>query len=234
MRRAFATVLVSLLAALGLVLVPASPGSAADPLTGRLVDSTHDHGPVVGAVVRLRALDSHSQPGAIVDTDRTDARGRFRLDAGARPDDEYYVQVVAGRFQGGYVGGSPLQVAPTPGGGATFGPHSSLGRVLADPAFISGRVVDSGTLDPVRDVTVVVRSGPDLGRLEGRATTNRRGHFAVRGIRCEDDCALILDGRAVGHERGYFWAFDHTVVPTWAEAAASPLGRVGRVLLDPS
>ncbi len=228
MRRALTALLVSSTIALGLAAVPAPASAIAVSVTGRLVSSAGAHGPAVGVVVRLRALGAGSSPGAVVATDVTDVNGRFRLDA-TSDQEEFYVQAVVGRFQGGYVGGVPLAVQNRWIDAGTWGPRSALGRIFADPASISGLVVDSVTLAPVAGVKVTVRKNDVT--WQGADTTDAAGRFDVTGITCEDDCSLKLGGSTVGYETGYR-ACDATVVPTWGEACASPLGWVGKILLD--
>jgi hypothetical protein len=215
--------------ALGAIGTPAA--DAADPLTGRLVDSTGSHPAVAGATVRLRTV-TDSGPGAVVDTDTTSASGVFSLDAGASPDDEYYVQVLPGDYQGGYVGGSPKYVQPTAGGAGTYAAHAHLGQVRANPAFIRGVLIDSVTHDPVRGVKVTSRSDNDITQVEGSDVTDRHGVFRITGLECEDDCYLKFNGGAA-HETG-FRACNGGVVADWGDACASPIGRIGTVRIDPS
>lgn len=232
MRRVVALVPVVLsLALAGLAVVPAA--EAASPLTGKLVDSTGANPAAVGAEVRLRSVDPGGAPGPVVATDTTDGSGQFELDAGPSPDDEYYVQVLAGDYQGGYVGGDPLYVQPTAGLGGTFGPHAALGKVWANPAFISGTVVSSVTKKPVAGVKVAARSHNDGWQTEGTAFTSRLGTFTISGLECEDDCYLKVDGSAKGYEIG-FRDCNGTVVADWGDACASPIGRIGKVRLDKS
>ena len=219
------------LVVVGLVAIGTPAANAADPLTGRLIDSTGTHPAVVGATVRLRTV-TDSGPGAVVDTDTTSASGVFELDAGASPDDEYYVQVLPGQYQGGYVGGSPAYVQPTAGGAMTYGAHNHLGQVRANPAFIRGVVIDSVTHDPVAGVKVTSRSDNDITQVEGSDVTNRHGVFRITGLECEDDCYLKLNG-GTAHETG-FRACNGGVVADWGDACASPIGRIGTVRLDPS
>src|SRR4051794_14670409 len=176
------TSLVSVLAVvvvtLGLATVRAE---AADPLTGRLVDAMGS-GAVTGQTVRLRTV-TESGPGAVVDSDVTDATGTFSLDAGSSPEDEYYVQVFPGRFQGGYVGNHFVQ--PTAAYAMTYGAHAALGVVRANPAFIRGVVVDAKTKKPLRGIKVAARSMNDTWQTEGADTTNRSGVFRITGLECE-------------------------------------------------
>jgi len=231
MRRPLALLVAASLALLTLGAVAGPPAAvAADPLTGRLIDATGAHPAVQGATVRLRTVTA-SGPGTVVDTDVTDSDGRFALDAGSSPDDEFYVQVVAGVYQGGWVGGGYVQ--PTPAYAVTYGPHEAIGKILALPAFIRGVLVNSVTGNPVRDVRVTARSANDLKQIEGGDTTGLRGVFRINGLECEDDCYLKVNGAPQGYEVG-FRACNAQVVPTWGAACASPIGRIGKVFLDKS
>lgn len=228
MRRLLSLLAISGLAVTVLSVVGTAPAQAAEPLTGRLVDATGSHPAVEGALVRLGTTTS-SGAGEVVDIDTTDDHGAFSLDAGADPDDEYYVQVVAGHYQGGYVGDGYVQA--TQGGAMTYGPHQALGRIWADPAFIRGRLVDSRSGRPVRDVRVTARSDNDVSQVEGTDVTDAHGVFRIAGLECEDDCYLKVAGAPKGYENG-FRACDAQVVATFGEACASPIGRIGRVFLD--
>ncbi len=213
----------------GLVPVPAQ---AATPLTGRLIFATGGSGPATGVKVRLRTVTSDG-PGTIVDSDLTSSEGTFSLDAGASPDDEYYVQVVAGRFQGGYVGGSPKYVQPGTAYAVTYAPHAALGTIRANPAYIRGVVVNAKTKKPVSGIKVAARSKNDGWQLEGTDYTNRAGIFVIRGIECEDDCYLRINGAPKGYEVGYR-ACNGSVVASWEDACASPIGSIGKVRLQKS
>jgi hypothetical protein len=230
MRRptALLSILTMIVVTLGLATVRAD---AADPVTGRIVDSTGS-GPVAGQTVRLRTVVA-GDPGVVVDTDVTNAMGRFSLDAGSSPEDEFYVQVVPGRFQGGYVGGLPRWVQPTAAAAATYGAHSSLGTIRANPAFIRGVIVDAASKKPLRGIKVAARSMNDGWQTEGNDTTNRAGVFAITGLECEDDCYLKVSGAAKGYEVGYR-ACNGGVVADWGDACASPIGSIGKVRLDHS
>ncbi len=143
MRRALAlAVAVSLVLAV-MATVAASPVSGAPALRGQIVDSlTGD--PVRGVVVRLRPLAAGGAPGPVIDRDRTDdAGGGFELSVGDSAEEEFFVEVVAGRYQGGWVGGDPLHVQPQVEHAGTVGASGDLGPVGAIPAFIRGKVVDS-------------------------------------------------------------------------------------------
>lgn len=217
------------LALLGLAVVAGPPAAnAADPITGQLADATGSHQAVPGMTVRLRTVTG-SGPGTVVDTDVTDSDGKFSLDAGPTPDDEYYVQVIAGRYQGGYIGEDYVQ--PTAAYAVTWGPHASIGKVWALPAFIRGTVVNSATGNPVSGVKVTVRTSDHLFTVMDADTTGRAGAFQLDGITCEDDCALKVNGIDKGYEVGWRGC-SAQVVPTWGDACASPIGRIGKVFLD--
>ena len=226
MRRLLAVLVSCVLVGLALVGVTSTTAAAAGQVTGRLVDAVDPaHPAVVGATVRLRTV-TEGGPGAIVDTDVTSSTGGFALDAGPEPEDEYYVQVVADRHQGGFVGGGWVQ--PTPEYAATFPSDKALGKIRANPAFIRGVLVNARTGSPVSGVKVTARSDNDLTQFEGSDTTGPKGVFLVRGIECEDDCYLKFAGAPKGYENG-FRSCAGGVVATFADACASPLGSIGKV-----
>lgn len=230
MRRS-APLVILLVGALAAVVLAAVPAQAAAPVTGRLVDVTGGHPPAVGMHVRLRVLNDSGGPGAVVATATTNSNGRFSLDPGSSTADEFYVQVVAGRYQGGWVGGAPRGAQPTPDAANTWAPGSAIGRIWVNPAFMRGVVVDSETRKPLRGIRVSGRSFNDTSQPLRVDVTDRHGVFVLRGLRCEDDCFLKVNGARRGYEVGYR-ACNATVVPTWDEACAAPLGRMGRVRLD--
>jgi hypothetical protein len=230
MRRVLALLTLSVLVGGLLSVVGATSVQAVEPLTGRLVDSTGSHPAVAGATVRLRRVTA-SGAGEVVASDTTDADGKFSLEAGPSPDDEYYVQVLPGDYQGGYVGDGYVQ--PTQGGAMTYGAHAALGKVLSNPAFIRGVLVNSHSHRPVRGVRVTARSDNDPSQVEGGDTTNGNGVFRIVGLTCEDDCYLKVAGGPQGYEAG-FRACNAQVVATFDDACASPIGRIGKVFLDKS
>ena len=234
MRRSLALALAGVLSASALtaVLAGASPATAAAPLVGKLVSATDPSVGLPGATVRLRTV-TESGPGPVVSTDTTDDDGRFSLDAGDAPEDEYYVEITKPNYRGGYVGGEPSfkYVQFSADFAATYGPSGSLGKIRIVPAFIRGVLVNSKTGKPVPGVKVSVRPGDDITKPEGTDVTNARGVFKVNGIECEDDCALYFLGRPKGYENGY-WGCAHTVVATWGDACASSLGNIGKVKID--
>ena len=75
------------------------------------------------------------------------------------------------------------------------------------------------------------RDANDDLAVEGSDTTDSNGVFRVTGITCEDDCYLRMNGSARSFEVGYR-ACNATVVATWGDACASPIGRIGKVRLD--
>jgi hypothetical protein len=107
--------------------------------------------------------------------------------------------------------------------------ENAQARAAAD-VFVRGTVINSKTGNPVRGVRVTVRP-QGATKIDGADVTNAEGVFRIDGITCEDDCMLRINGSAKDYETG-FRACDATVVAKWANACASPLGRIGRVLLD--
>lgn len=229
MRRLLASLTVSVLIAAGLAAVPA-PSSAAPSITGRLIDATTGD-PVSGVTVRLRMPPADGAgPGAVFATDTTGPGGAFSL--AARSGGRYYVQVVAGRYQGGYVGGQPRYAQPGLADAGSYPPGAPLGKVRVDPAFIRGVVVDATTKKPVRGAKVTARTYSDPSEVESVDTTDRAGRFTLTGIRFEDDGFLKINGAGVRHETGYV-ACDRSVVATFEQACASPLGVIsGKIRLD--
>ena len=212
-----------------------TPASAADPIFGRLVDAVAPSHPAAsGMVVKLRTVTA-SGPGTVVATDTTDGDGLFQLDPGSSTDDEFYVQVLPGNWQGGWVGpgdsGTQDYVQPAPRYARTYGPGDHIGSIFANPAFIRGVIVNAATGHPISGVTVKARSHNDGWTPEGSDVTSSTGVFRIDGISCEDDCYLKVDGSARRYETGYR-ACNAQVVPTWGEACASPIGRIGKVFLQ--
>ena len=80
-------------------------------------------------------------------------------------------------------------------------------------------------------VRATARSMEDPSAVEGADTTNNNGVFRINGLTCEDDCFLKINGSFKDYETG-FRACDADIVPTWAEACAAPIGRMGQVRLD--
>jgi hypothetical protein len=222
------SMLVALLSAL--VVVPGPGASAAEPISGRLVDQ-QTGAPVVGATVVLRRLGSDGGLGARVDVATTSSEGRFSLDAGDDDAEEFYVVVQTGDYQGGVLGGDPAAIQPDVDFASTFGPGSRLGTIDALPAFITGRIVDARTGRGVRDVRVLARASEDDAVLVADRT-GRKGGFELAPILCEGDCNLQVRGGAA-YETGYR-ACNGRVVRTSGAACATPIGRIGKVFLDRS
>ncbi|MCW2796047.1 hypothetical protein [Nocardioides sp.] len=226
------TIVLVLTASLALVaLLAAGPSStAAGPLTGRLVDGVAPGSPAVsGMTVRLRELADGGGPGPIVDVDVTGPGGGFSLSAAGSSADEFYVQVLAGNYQGGWIGAD--WVEGSIGNAVTYSASASLGDILAVPAYIRGVVVNSVTKNPVSGVRVTARSQDHISEVDGADLTDSNGVFRINGLTCEDDCYLKVNGSEKGYETG-FRACNAKVVATWPNACASPLGRIGRVFLD--
>lgn len=209
---------------------PAGPQPAmrgAGLVTGRIVAVGSGAG-VDGMTMRLRRLGAEGGPGAVVDTATTAANGTFALDAGPDPQDEYYVQGAPGAYQGGYVGGSPKFLQPDVAYAATWSADAALGKILANPAFIKGVLVDAATRRPVRGVRVY--AGTQHQAPVDSVVTDAKGRFRLQGITCEDDCYLRFRGRP-RYENGYRGCAGG-VVATWGDACASPLGAIGKVRID--
>jgi hypothetical protein len=236
MRRPLALVVAGLLAASALtagVLAGSSPATASGFVTGRLASIVDTDLFLSGATVSLR-VSTGTGPGTVVDTDITDTDGRFSLDAGPAPEDEYYVEVTLNNYRHGFVSGAPDDhnyVELSADFAATYSPDASLGKVLIIPSFIRGILVNAATGRRVANVKVAARSDNDASQFEGSDVTNSRGVFKIRGIECEDDCYLKFAGNPEGYENG-FRACPGTVVPTFDEACASPIGNIGRVRID--
>ena len=210
-----------------------SPASATASVFGRLVDGVAaGHPAAPGMTVKLRTVTGGG-PGTVVDTDVTDSSGAFQLNPGSSTDDEFYVQVMPGNWQGGYVGsngGGADVVQPTASAARTYGPGNHIGSIWANPAYIRGVVVDAATGHPVSGIYVTARDANDDLAVEGSDTTDSNGVFRVTGITCEDSCYLKLNGTGRSYEVG-FRGCHGIVVATWGEACASPIGRIGKVRL---
>jgi hypothetical protein len=237
MRRALTLLVVSVLACLGHGGSPADavapPGAAAaappaaHQVNGRLYNPWGDAPVPAGLTVKLRKVTG-SHVGAVVDTDRTNAKGRFVLHAG--PTGKYVVQVKRGSgFLGGYVGGSPRAAASTKASAERVAP-AALGKIWTDPSFIQGTAVDTDTLAPVAQVTVTVFE-IDHTTVIGTDVTGADGKFRINGVPCREFCWLFLYGADAGHQTGWRTCNAH-VVPDPAAACGSEIGRVGRVYLD--
>ncbi len=76
-----------------------------------------------------------------------------------------------------------------------------------------------------------MRTSSSPRRVMDADTTDRRGRFVLKGLTCEDDCLVRVNGRKVRHETGWV-ACDSEVVATTGAACAVGPGRIGRVFLD--
>ncbi len=231
MRRALILLVVPLV--LGSGLAPSAEAQlppATHLVTGRLDNPWGDKPVPAGLTVKLRKVTAGNTVGAVVDTDRTNRKGKFVLHAGA--SGQYVVQVKGAEgFLGGYVGGSPRTAASTKATAQRVGSTAALGKIWADPSFIQAKAVDTQTLAPINKVQVTVYAN-DLTTVLGTDVTGAGGRFKVTGLRCRQLCALYVSGVDTIHETGYV-ACDKNVVPTWGEACSSALGRIGRVYLEP-
>ena len=232
MRRSLVVLLSACLTALAL-LAASPPAEAATPITGRLVNG-HAGTPapaVPGMTVELFESVGGTPTGPAVDSDITDADGHFTLDPGTSTAAKFFVHAAAGDFQEGYVGGNPRWLQKDVTFANRFAPGTALGNVRAIPAFIRGVVVNSVTKKPVVGATVTARSQDAIKEVDGVDVTDADGRFRINGLTCEDDCFLKINGSTKGYETG-FRDRNAQVVATWPDACASPLGSIGRVLLD--
>lgn len=229
MRRIVSVFVIAVVAALFQVVAPPQ-ASAGAVIRGQLIDYTTDD-PVPGTTVRLHENDGGT-PGAVVDTETTDATGEFILSP--TTDGSYWVEVVRNaRVQGGYVSDSPTGpsfVQYEFFADATLIPSGTdLGRTLDAPSFISGIVVNAATGSRVRGVKVSYRETDALGVVLGEDLTNTDGFFRIPVF--GEEFGIRVNGRARGYETG--WVGCHNgVVPTWGAACAGGPGRLGRIRLD--
>jgi len=234
MRRIVSLLVLAGLAAVLHLVVPA-PATAArltapDPIVGQLVDSSTDFG--VGDVHLQLRSDDGGVPGAVVASDFSEANGEFSL-APPSADVSYWVEVVRDRrVQGGYVSDQPdgpswVQTDVTYA--APVAPGTHLGRVLDNPSFISGIVVNAANGNRVGGIVVSVREATSLSTSVGHDTTDSAGFFRIPIF--GEDYGLWFNGTARDYERGWL-SCAKTVVRPWGAACGSPLGRVGKVKID--
>jgi hypothetical protein len=230
MRRFLAVVLLAAVAALLHVVAPpqATAGAVID---GQVVQYGGD--PVPGTTVRLH-IDDGGAPGAVVDTETTNATGEFTLSPAT--DGLYWVEVVRNnQVQGGYVAdfpSGPSWVEPGPSDpAAPVANGTHLGRVLALPSFVQGFVVNAATGARVRGIRVSTRDSSARDVVLNADTTDTDGVFRIPVFQDGDSLGLYFKGAARGYENGWR-ACNATVVPHWGAACASPLGHIGKVKLD--
>ena len=232
MRRSLALLVAAFLSVSALITVvvaTSTPATAAGTLKGKLASSADPGLVLAGMTVSMRFV-TDTGPGAVVDTDTTDSGGRFELDAGPTPEDEYYVEVATtGQYHGGFVGEGWVQPsAATP----DLRADAAIGKILVIPAFIPGMLVNSRTGRPVR------RQGgrpqrQRRQRIRGRASPPRPDVFEITCFECEDDCYILkINGAAQGLRDRLPCLQPSRVVPTFGAACASPIGKIGKVLLD--
>ena len=229
MRRIVSVIVLAVAAALFHAVAP-PPATAGAVITGQLIDFTTDD-PVPGTTVRLHVNDGGT-PGAVVDTETTNATGHFTLSP--TTDGDYWVEVVRNaRVQGGYVSDSPT--------GPSFVQYeffdhatliasgTNLGRVLDAPSFVSGVVVNAATGNRLSGIAVSIREPDALGTPVGSDTTDSNGffRFAVFG----EEWGMRVIGGPRGFENGWVGC-GRGVVPTFGEACTHGPGRIGRIRLD--
>jgi hypothetical protein len=228
MRRFLAVVILAAVAALLHVVTPPQATAGAG-IVGQVVQYGGD--PVPGTTVRLH-MDDGGAPGAVVDTETTDATGEFTLSP--TTDGLYWVEVVRNnQVQGGYVADfatGPSWVEPSPSDpAAPVANGTHLGRVLALPSYIQGFVVNAATGARVGGVRVTTRDVIVRDVVLNADTTDSNGVFRVPIF--QEDLGLYFKGAARGYESGWR-ACNTTVVPRWGLACGSPLGNIGKIKLD--
>lgn len=227
MRRIVSVLVLAVVAALLHAVVPPQ-ATAGAVISGQIVQ--YGGALVPGTTVRLHA-DDGGAPGAIVDTEVTDAEGRFTLSPTL--DTDHWVEVVRNnKVQGGFVSDSesgPSYVQFDATYATPITPGTALGRVLDAPSFISGVVVNAANGNRLRGISVSTRDVTALGVVLHSDATDLNGFFRIPIW--GEDFGLRVNGTARGFENGWR-ACNATVVPTWGAACQSPIGRIGRVKLD--
>jgi protocatechuate 3,4-dioxygenase beta subunit len=158
---------------LGDVVLPA--GAA---LTGVVVDPAGE--PVPAAEVRALPADASAAvrvATAALPNDRTDGRGRFRLEALAEGASLFLIVE--------HPGYAPLRTAAI-----EVPPAKPLRLVLAPASRVAGRVVDDAGEPIAGALVVLLRAEPGLGIVltaagspEGSARTDEEGRFAIEAAR---------------------------------------------------
>ncbi len=209
-----------------LVAISSTSASAGTAITGRLKDVSNGTS-VSGQTIRLWSNDG-GVPDEIVDTDTTDGAGNYSLTppaAGPR----YFIQLVAGRYQSGYLGHENnwfVRLGEQP---QLWDPGTGLGPTFGLPAFMRGTVVNSATGNPVQGVLVTVRDVVTLEVLESDRT-DLDGIWSVSGLTL-DEYGIKVNGSSRGYETG-FVGCGRGVVASWDDACSFGTGKVGRARLD--
>jgi len=148
MRRILRTLPAVLLMVTGLVTLAGVPvASAGGPIAGRLWDFSIDD-PVAGMTVKLLSTEPDGSPGTEVSSTVTGGDGRFSLPTDPAPGEtEFWVRVEPGDYMGGWVGNGHVQLNRD--FGDTYAPGTTLAKVGATPAYVSGRMVHAASGNPV-------------------------------------------------------------------------------------
>lgn len=225
-RRRFAGAALGVALMLGAAMVAPVTAQAAPNITGKLRDLTNGV-PVAGQTIRLRANEG-GVPGEILQSVVTNSVGDFAVTPpfAAR---KYFLQLVAGDYQGGYLGHDSQSFVRLGEEPQLWDPGTDLGSVHAYPAFMRGTVVNAATGQRVRGVVVTARDVVTLEVLE-QDTTNSNGVFVMTGLN-RDEYAVKLNGSSVGYETG-FLGCAHGVVPAWGDACSYGTGKIGKARLD--
>ncbi|MDZ5622234.1 transthyretin-like family protein [Nocardioides bizhenqiangii] len=227
MRRIVSVLVLAVVAALFHAVAPPQ-ATAGAVIRGQVVQ--YGGTPMANTTVRLYE-DDGGAPGVLVDTVTTEDDGEFVLSPSL--DTPHWVEVVRNsRVQGGFVSDRPTgpsYVEFDVADATPVDPGDLLGRVLAAPSFISGTVVNAATGNRLRGINVSTRDAQHLGVVLDADVTDVNGFFRIPIF--GEDFGLRVNGGARGFENGWR-ACNGGVVPTWGEACASPIGRIGRVRLD--
>lgn len=141
------------------------------------------------------------------------------------------MRVEPGDYMGGWVGNGHVQLNRD--FGDTYAPGTTLAKVGATPAYVSGRMVHAVSGNPVPGVVVTMRPATDRSMVLGRDTTGPLGRFRIDGLRGDDDSfGLKVNGAPVDYESGWR-SCSAEIVPTWGEACGSPLGEIGDIRIQP-
>jgi hypothetical protein len=224
------------LAAVAAVLPVVSTTAPADAvltnpdIVGQLVDATTGN-PVANTTIKLH---QGAATGAVVDTASTNSTGHFTVTTTAS-DAPYWVEVVRNaKVQGGFVRDDADPTIDSwvefdASGATSVAAGTDLGRVLDDPSFISGKVVNAANGNELRGIIVSTREVGALGTVVGTDTTDTNGFFRIPIF--GEDFGLRLNGHARGFETGWRGCAGG-VVPTWGAACQSPIGRISKTRLD--
>lgn len=213
------------------VIFGGSVAQAADPLTGRVVDSSSG-APVAGVTVTVYELDTSggvAAPGDAAGSATTGADGRFAVDVTGAPGvEEFFIHVGGDGHQDGWLNGYGY-LADDPGAAATFGASGDLGDIQIFSSTVQGQTVSAADGGPVPLVIVLVYA-EDYATILGWDVTDLQGRFVINGIDREE-ISIRFIATFSGRESGWL-ACDGSVVATEAQSCTTSPGDQGDVPLD--